>query len=268
MGTPRIDHVLMVLAVSLEMNAKEREVITREMIKGFNDTCTEAGTLVTGGQSVLGPWPIIGGVANTVVRKDEYLTPNSAKEGDIIILTKPLGTQVCVNLKEWKTTKNEKYYEKAKGFVSDNEIEEMYKLSIQSMCKLNRNAATLVQKYKAGACTDVTGFGILGHLQNLANAQIDRNLELKIHSLPVIHKTDLIHKNVRNFTLTEGYSPETSGGLMTIINERFVNKFQEDLRNEFGENSWIIGEVKRSSSVSKAVMSETPEIIQVDSIFS
>ena len=82
------------------MNAKEREIITREMIRGFIDTCTEAGTLVTGGKSVLGPWPIIGGVANTVVRKEEYLTPNSAKECDIILLTKSLGTQVCVNLKE------------------------------------------------------------------------------------------------------------------------------------------------------------------------
>jgi selenide, water dikinase len=69
MGISRVDHMLMVLAVSLEMDAKEREVITREMIKGFNDTAAEAGTKITGGQSILNPWPIIGGIANTVVRK-------------------------------------------------------------------------------------------------------------------------------------------------------------------------------------------------------
>jgi selenide, water dikinase len=69
MGISRVDHMLMVLAVSMDMDAKEREVITREMIKGFNDTAAEAGTKITGGQSILNPWPIIGGIANTVVRK-------------------------------------------------------------------------------------------------------------------------------------------------------------------------------------------------------
>lgn len=267
MGTSRIDHVLMVLAVSLDMNAIEREVVTREMIKGFNDTCTEAGTLVTGGQSILGPWPMIGGVANTVVRKDEYLTPNNAKEGDIIVLTKPLGTQVCSNLKEWKSTKNEKWYNKSTELVTFEESEEMYKLAIESMSKLNKNAATLVSKYRAGACTDVTGFGILGHLKNLADAQTDRNLELKIHTLPVIKKTDLLNKHTRNFKLTEGYSPETSGGLMAFLKEKDVSKFQDDLRNQFGENSWVVGEVKRSESPTNAVISENPNIIQVDSIY-
>lgn len=72
MGTSRVDHMLMVLAVSLDMDEKEREVITREMIRGFNDTAEEAGTTVTGGQSILNPWPIIGGVANTVVNKVSF----------------------------------------------------------------------------------------------------------------------------------------------------------------------------------------------------
>lgn len=49
MGITRVDHMLMVLGVSLEMNKKEREIITREMIRGFNDCATEAGTKITGG---------------------------------------------------------------------------------------------------------------------------------------------------------------------------------------------------------------------------
>lgn len=69
MGTPRVDHMLMVLAVSLDMDDNERRIITREMIRGFNDTAAEAGTKITGGQSILNPWPIIGGVANTVVKR-------------------------------------------------------------------------------------------------------------------------------------------------------------------------------------------------------
>jgi selenide,water dikinase len=64
MGINRVDHMLMVLGVSTMMNKLEREIITREMIRGFNDCANEAGTLITGGQSIMNPWPIIGGVAN------------------------------------------------------------------------------------------------------------------------------------------------------------------------------------------------------------
>jgi selenide, water dikinase len=197
---------------------------------------------------------------------DEFLIPNFAKEGDIIVLTKPLGTQICVNLKEWKST-NDFKYEDSKKFISDKDIEEMSDLSIQSMGKLNKNAASLVLKYKAGACTDVTGFGILGHLENLAEAQKDKHLELKINALPVIKNSDLVEKNIMNFKLLKGYSAETSGGLMCILNEKYVDNFQKDLQNQFGEKSWVIGEVIRTKEKSRAVIKDKPEIIQADAVF-
>jgi selenide,water dikinase len=101
MGIDRIDHLLMVLAVSLQMEEKEREIVTRSMIQGFNDCATEAGTMVTGGQSIMNPWPIIGGVANVTCEAHEYQKVNQGKPGDILVLTKPLGTQPAVNLNEW-----------------------------------------------------------------------------------------------------------------------------------------------------------------------
>ena len=268
MGTDRVDHMLMVLAVSTQMDAKEREVITREMIRGFNDTAEEANSKITGGQSILGPWPIIGGVANTVVKEGEYLIPNEAKEGDVILLTKPLGTQVVVNLKEWKSEQNQRY-QQSMEYVTDDEIEQMNNLGIQSMGKLNKNAAGLVQKYEAGACTDVTGFGILGHLSNLAEAQKLKGLNLAIRSLPVIKKTDLINQNIREFNLIAGYSPETSGGLMVLLDEKHVDNFRNHLATEYGENSWIIGQVLANDDKETNVASliENPEIIQVDSVF-
>ena len=63
MGIDRVDNILMVLGISLQMTDSERQIVTREMIKGFNDCASEAGTQVTGGQSVMNPWPIIGGTA-------------------------------------------------------------------------------------------------------------------------------------------------------------------------------------------------------------
>jgi selenide,water dikinase len=67
--------MLMILGVSLTMLEKQREVVTREMIRGFNDCASEAETLITGGQSIMNPWPIIGGVANVVCQEDEYIRP-------------------------------------------------------------------------------------------------------------------------------------------------------------------------------------------------
>ena len=77
MGIDRVDHMLMILGVSLVMQEEHREIVTREMIRGFNDCADEAGTMITGGQSIMNPWPIIGGIANVVCHQDEYILPRN-----------------------------------------------------------------------------------------------------------------------------------------------------------------------------------------------
>ena len=76
MGIDRVDHMLMILGISLEMTESERELVTRNVIRGFNDCANEAGAPVTGGQSVMNPWPMIGGVANVVCHEEEYIKVN------------------------------------------------------------------------------------------------------------------------------------------------------------------------------------------------
>jgi len=76
------------------MKEEDQEIVTREMMRGFNDKAVEANTIVTGGQSVMNPFPMIGGTAIVTCLKEKVIYPNNAKPGDIIILTKPLGTQV------------------------------------------------------------------------------------------------------------------------------------------------------------------------------
>ena len=66
-------------------------MVTKLVIEGFNDAAKEAGTSVNGGQTVLNPWFIIGGVATSVVSKDEVILPDQAVSGDVLVLTKPLG---------------------------------------------------------------------------------------------------------------------------------------------------------------------------------
>jgi selenide,water dikinase len=66
MGVQHCTTMLMTLAASRDMAPEHRFVVTREMMRGFNDLAREAGTTVTGGQTVLNPWPIIGGIAMAV----------------------------------------------------------------------------------------------------------------------------------------------------------------------------------------------------------
>jgi selenide,water dikinase len=69
----------------------EQEIVTSQMIKGFNDCAKEACTSVTGGQTVFNPYPMIGGCAIATPKADEFMIPTGAKVGDKLVLTKPLG---------------------------------------------------------------------------------------------------------------------------------------------------------------------------------
>jgi len=94
MGVTECDNMLMLLAVSTKMTEKERDVVIPLIMRGFKDCALEAGTTVTGGQTVMNPWCTIGGVATTICQPNEFIIPDSAVVGDVLVLTKPLGTQV------------------------------------------------------------------------------------------------------------------------------------------------------------------------------
>lgn len=240
MGVTEIDNVLMILGVSLLMKENERKTITKEIIRGFNDKANQAGTKVTGGQSVMNPWPMIGGTAISVVKKDKVKFPNNAKSGDKLILTKPLGTQVCVNVVQWFIEKNSNW-EKSLEYISESEMWECYYKAEDSMSRLNLSAAKLMEKYKIGACTDVTGFGIKGHCENLVKAQ-KKDLKFVISLMPIIPKMDIINHKVFNFKLSQGYSAETSGGLLIAIDKNDAENYIKELAG-LGEQAWIVGDI-------------------------
>lgn len=82
---------------------------------------------------------------------------------------------------------------------------------MQSMARLNKNAALLMHKYSAHGATDVTGFGILGHADNLAKIQ-DSQVSFVINSLPIFANMAAVYRVCGiNFKLLDGYSAETSG---------------------------------------------------------
>ena len=96
--------------------------------------------------------------------------------------------------------------------------------STKLMSTLNLSGAICLKKHKARASTDITGFGVYGHANLLASCQKIK-VDFKIHTLPIIKNMLKIDKIVNNFRLIEGYSAETSGGLLVCLPKDQADSF-------------------------------------------
>jgi len=264
MGIVNCDNMLMILSVSNAMTDLEKDVVTKLMIQGFNDLAREADTEVRGGQTIINPWPTIGGVAMSTCSDDEFIDPIHGVEGDYLVLTKPIGTQIAVNLNQW-IQKGSPNWDKAKEIISFSEVANAYQIGVQNMIRLNRNSARLMHKYNAHGATDITGFGILGHATNLAKNQTS-NVDIEIHRLPVIHKMKQVSDLFPFFKFSQGYSAETSGGLFIMLPSlEAAEQFCEEIYHLDGYPAWIVGRVIASTDPQnqRAFFSEDLEIIDV-----
>ena len=122
----------------------------RDLMRGALDKLREAGTVLLGGHTVDDKEPKFGLAVTGVCEDGKFFTQKSAKPGELILLTKPVGTGVLIKaLKE--------------GHLSQADLED----AVKNMLTLNDRASVLMRELDAGACTDVTGFGLLGHLWNI-----------------------------------------------------------------------------------------------------
>jgi selenide,water dikinase len=258
MGVEFVDNVLMILAASLDMEEKDRDIVTREMIRGFDDQCKAAGTQVSGGQTVMNPWPIIGGVAKSICKKTDIIMPTGAVEGDVLVLTKPLGTQVAVNVKQWMKEDSD-MWKKYKEYVDASTALRAFVKAQESMARLNKNGAKMMQKHGAHCATDVTGFGLLGHAQNLASNQL-APVSFTIHTLPILRGMKGVADHFP-FQLLEGLSAETSGGLLVALPKDVAEAFCKEIEELDGEPAWIVGEVVKGERT--AEISKTPKVLEV-----
>nr|XP_013797178.1 PREDICTED: selenide, water dikinase 1-like [Apteryx mantelli mantelli] len=131
-----------------------------------------------------------------------------------------------------------------------------------SMAMLNRTAAGLMHTFNAHAATDITGFGILGHAQNLAKQQ-RHEVAFVIHNLPVIAKMAAVSKACGNrFGLLQGTSPETSGtetGARGGQAARFCAEIKSPKHGE-GHQAWIIGIVEKGPQGARII--DKPRVIE------
>ncbi|RHY34218.1 hypothetical protein DYB32_001877 [Aphanomyces invadans] len=246
MGVTEVDTMLMILGVSRLMTDIERDVVTTQLIHGFNDLAREAGTNVTGGQTVMNPWPIVGGVAMSVRHESQIIRPENAKAGEVLVLTKPLGTQLAVNALQMKDQPHR--WQKVQHFLTKEAADIAFAKASESMERLNITAAKLMHKYGATSATDVTGFGILGHASNLAKSQ-KMAVDFELHTLPIIK--DMLEINAafnNNWRLPQGYSSETSGGLLVTLPAENAEAYMRELEVLDGQPAWLVGRVVDGSN--------------------
>lgn len=261
MGVTQCDNMLMILAISTKMTEKERDVIIPLMLRGFRDAAAEANTTVTGGQTVMNPWCTIGGVATSVCQPGEFVVPDGAVVGDVLVLTKPLGTQVAVNAHQWLDQPER--WNRIKLVVSEEDVRKAYQRAMNSMARLNKNAASIVMlpEFSPHALTDVTGFGLLGHAQNLAKIQ-KNEVSFIIHNLPIIAKMAAVAKACGNmFHLLQGLSAETSGGLLMCLPREQAAEFCKKIEALEGYQAWIIGIVEKGNRTARII--DKPRVIEV-----
>lgn len=104
-GVIDIDHFLVVLSLSNKMDREQRQEVATQIMKGMEDKLDEAGTVVGGGQTVFNPWVTTGGSVTAFFDSEkegfELFNNREAVPGDVLVLTKPLGTQMVINFAQY-----------------------------------------------------------------------------------------------------------------------------------------------------------------------
>ena len=173
-GTP----LLLLNLVGFDLAALGPELL-RQILEGGGEVAREAGCSVAGGHSIRSQEPIFGCAVVGMVDPARMVTNARARPGDLLLLTKPLGTGVVLNA--------HKQQQAPPAILAE---------AVAAMRRLNRDAAAAMVAAGAHAATDVTGFGLLGHSQNLARAS-GVNLRIWACRLPTLPgAVDLIQKGL------------------------------------------------------------------------
>ncbi len=151
--------------------------VLAEILKGGAAKAAEARISVIGGHTIEDPEPKYGMVVTAVINPAQVVTNAGAKAGDMLVLTKPLGLGIITTAMK-------------KGLASPEVIAE----AIEVMSTLNKGAAEAMVKVGVNACTDITGFGFLGHLHEMARAS-HLGAKIFLADVPVIPETWNLIKN-------------------------------------------------------------------------
>ena len=222
--------------------------ILKEILRGGSDKVREADASMAGGHSVDDNEPKYGLAVTGSIHPDRILTNCGAQVGDVLVLTKPLGTGVLFNANR-------------SGKLPYAELESI----LPQVAALNRQAIETALNFEVHACTDVTGFGIMGHTLELARGNdvhidiIYENLPFYPNALQMYQKGETTGSNKANRKLAEGawkmaaqrttaeedllFDPQTSGGLLLVVSAAQSDDLIARLKKEGIETAVQVGEV-------------------------
>ncbi|AWB44000.1 selenide, water dikinase SelD [Paenibacillus sp. CAA11] len=232
--------------VAFPIHTLEKSILT-EILRGAGDKMKEAGVTLVGGHSIDDKEPKFGLAVTGVVHPDRVRTNAGAKPGDKLILTKPIGVGIL-------TTSIKK------DQLSADEVAEVTRV----MATLNKTAAEKMESYTVSACTDVTGFGLLGHASEMAKGS-NTGLVIYHEKVPFLPRVRELAEagfvpggTKNNFAHLEGdiTFPEeldsigqwmlcdavTSGGLLIAVSAAEADSLLQDML-EAGVEAALIGEV-------------------------
>jgi selenide,water dikinase len=236
-------------------------IVARRVIEGSKSICLEAGIPLAGGHSIDSPEPIFGLAVNGLVDIKNLKQNNTAKKGDVLLLTKKIGVGIL-------TTAEKK-----------NQLREEDKLlAAEQMMQLNKVGARLGNITGVHAMTDVTGFGLLGHLIEMAEGS-GLSAKLNFQQVPLIseklieyvemgavpggtnrnwdsygHKVHLETTNEMSLHKNILADPQTSGGLLVSVGKESLDEVVAVL-NEYGlsDRTNPIGELTEAGSFAVSV---------------
>ena len=226
------------------------EILT-EILRGGLDKVTEAGAMVAGGHTIDDKEPKFGMAVTGFAKPSEITYVSTAKPGDYLILTKPLGIGILATAIKGK-------------IISSGDIEDALKV----VMTLNKDAKDCMKKFQVSACTDVTGFGLLGHLHEMISAS-GVGAEVWINEVAVWEKAlDFAKEGImpgglqdnkrhlKPFIEKEGnidsvredilYDPQTSGGLLIAVSEKDNDLLLKELKIKGIKSASIVGKISAS----------------------
>lgn len=217
------------------------------VLEGANEALREAGVAVVGGHSIENEAPIFGLAVTGTVPLDSIWCNHGAKPGDVLILTKALGTGIMTTA--------------LKGGLFPEGVEE----ATRSMCTLNKVAARVSKNFTIHSCTDVTGFSLMGHSLEMAKGS-DCSLHILANQLPLFrdvkeaammglvpaatygNKKALSHiaisPQLGDVWTDICFDPQTSGGLLLALPEQEGHACVQALRENGVTEAAIIGNVR------------------------
>ena len=236
-----------------------KEIINK-ILSGAKEKCNEAGLSIVGGHTIYDEEPKYGLAVIGTINCNEIIKNNTAQEGDLLVLTKALGTGIITQL-----TKND-----------SSNIDGVLNEAINSMTMLNKKAADIMKNYPVNACVDITGFGLLGHLYNMIS-QSNKSCDLKINNIPIFEGLDSIIDtnnlasgtigNIKYFdnkltdlkTINEKIKSiicdaQTSGGLLLSTPQDYADEIIDKLNKSGHKKASIIGNVRKKKKFKNKII--------------